>query len=244
MKFFLKFLFILSFCQISGQSIKNGVVNYRITVSKQSIEEYRKERRKNIKNKDALKFWDNFYKESNYTKCTLKFSGLESSYKLNTKLKNESQNNLTTIDIFAGNKRVYFVDFLKKITLAQDCDLLGECYLIENNFLDWEMTQTSKIIEGYRCYLAKAEINGKKKKIITAWYTKEIPTNFGPMTYSGLPGLILELDDESISFSVERIQLNLKNKIKIQKQEKATSVSKEEFIKISKKYFPKKLFKN
>lgn len=236
-------IFILWISQIFGQSTKNGVITYRINVSEQSIREYQ-DRRDKIKNKEALRFWDNFYVSSNYTKSVLKFQGVNSFYQVNKKLNNEAQNNMTTIDIFAGNKRVYFVDFFKKVTLAQDCDLIGECYLIENNFLDWQMTQKFKIIKGYKSYLAIAKIQGKKQKTINAWYTNEIPTNFGPMIYSGLPGLILELDDGSISYSVEKIQLNLKKKIKIEEKKKAPLVSKEDFVKTAKKYFPKELFKN
>ncbi|WP_405563615.1 GLPGLI family protein [Polaribacter sp. Asnod6-C07] len=242
-----KILFILlvsSLSRVCGQSIKNGEIIYKISVSKENIKEYNEKRRIKFKNKFAIKYWDDFYQESNYTEGVLKFNGLKSSYQIKKKLKNEGKISLTTLDIFAGGRNIYFVDILKKETIVLDSRTLGESFLISYDFQKWELTQNFRIINGYKCYLAKSETIGENKKTILAWYTNDIPTTFGPMFYSGLPGLILELDDGTLSYKAKKIKLNNKKKILIEEKGNGISITREEFLKLAKKSFPKELFKN
>jgi GLPGLI family protein len=52
-------------------------------------------------------------------------------------------------------------------------------------------------------------VDGEKQDIlVTAWYAPDIPVRFGPIGYGGLPGLILELQNESATFYVTKINLN------------------------------------
>lgn len=230
--------------KVCSQAIQNGQVLYKISVSKENIDNYYKERRKNIKTNYSIKYWDNFYKESNYTEGLLKFNGLNSSYNVKKKLKNESKIDYTTLDIFAGGRHIYFVNITRKETIKQNCRTLGKCFLISNDLFKWELSQEMRIIKGYKCYLAKSKTKDKNEKTILAWYTNEIPTNFGPLTYSGLPGLILELDDGTLSYQEKKIKLNTKKKIIIEEELNGIRITKEEFIKLAKKSFPKELFKN
>lgn len=244
MKKILIILLISSFSGVCGQSIKNGEILYKIGVSKENIKDYNEKSRKKIKNKLSIKYWDEFYQESNYTEGVLKFNGLNSSYQIKKKLDNEAKISLTTLDIYAGGRNVYFVNMIAQETIEQNCRILGECFLISNAFQKWELTQNTRIIKGYKCYLAKYETTGENKKNISAWYTNEIPTAFGPMLYSGLPGLILELDDGILSYEAKKIKLNTKKEIVIEEKGDGISTTKEEFIKLAKKSFPKELFKN
>lgn len=63
---------------------------------------------------------------------------------------------------------------------------------ITPNF-DWKMKNESKEILGYQTKKATVAYGGRNW---TAWYTEEIPIQFGPYTFNGLPGLILEIYDE------------------------------------------------
>jgi len=63
--------------------------------------------------------------------------------------------------------------------------------------LKWTIGKETKYILNYKCQKATTILktkNGKNKKII-AWYTNQIPVSSGPFIYSGLPGLILEIDN-------------------------------------------------
>lgn len=58
--------------------------------------------------------------------------------------------------------------------------------------LDWEITNESKNILGYKCTLAKTRFAGRDYE---AWFTSDIPIQDGPYKFSGLPGLIIDLYD-------------------------------------------------
>ncbi len=57
----------------------------------------------------------------------------------------------------------------------------------------WKVGTEQVIIQGYTCQNATMK---KGKKIITAWFTPEIPVSAGPADYEGLPGLILSIEED------------------------------------------------
>ena len=98
------------------------------------------------------------------------------------------------------------------------------------------MENETKQIGAYLCYKATSEqvvVNSKGtfKHPIVAWYCPNIPFNFGPKGYSGLPGLILELQIRNITWGVTKIELSKENKI-IEKPKKGKLITEEEFKKI------------
>lgn len=58
---------------------------------------------------------------------------------------------------------------------------------------NWKLINETKTILGYTCYKATHNREGGNPVIVTAWYCPEIPYQFGPKGYAGLPGLILEI---------------------------------------------------
>ena len=58
--------------------------------------------------------------------------------------------------------------------------------------IDWMITQDTCTILSYPCRKATALFRGRNWE---AWFTTEIPIQEGPMQFSGLPGLILHLED-------------------------------------------------
>ncbi|MDR1716602.1 MAG: GLPGLI family protein [Prevotella sp.] len=69
---------------------------------------------------------------------------------------------------------------------------------------DWQLTAGNKTICGYSCKKATAIFFGRK---YIAWYTTQIPTNNGPWKFSGLPGLILQVEDEKKQVAFECITI-------------------------------------
>lgn len=72
----------------------------------------------------------------------------------------------------------------------------GENYVIKDSLkvIDWKIDNNSvKNILGYQVIKAESKGLEKDSKLI-AWFTKELPYNAGPYLYSGLPGLILEVE--------------------------------------------------
>ena len=68
-----------------------------------------------------------------------------------------------------------------------------------------------------------------KDKIVTAWYTPEIPVNQGPDKYWGLPGLILEVNDGTTVILCSKVVLNPKTKTEIKAPTKGKLISQKEF---------------
>ena len=64
---------------------------------------------------------------------------------------------------------------------------------------------------------------------ITAWYTPEIPVNQGPENYSGLPGLILEINDGKTVILCSKIVLNPKEKTVIKAPVKGKVISQKDY---------------
>lgn len=57
---------------------------------------------------------------------------------------------------------------------------------------EWNISDESKEIIGYQCFKATTDYRGRRW---TAWFTPEIPIQDGPWKLCGLPGLILEAED-------------------------------------------------
>ena len=79
----------------------------------------------------------------------------------------------------------------------------------------WVISTETKLIDNYTCY--KAELiesytsNGKERnKIIVAWFAPSMPYPYGPKGYNGLPGLIIELIDESAKMTYFLTSLEIK----------------------------------
>jgi len=73
-----------------------------------------------------------------------------------------------------------------------------------------------------------------KEVIVTAWFTPQIPVANGPGEYSGLPGLILELNVYRTTILCSKIVLNPKESDKIEAPTKGKEVTRKEYNRIVK----------
>lgn len=167
----------------------------------------------------------------------LVFSKLKSNYELFDALETRVKLEVSLLKNMAGGNKIYFTSLFPQKNQKEDCNTLGECYVIENEKPIWELTQQTKIIGSYLCYKAIQTNSNKKNKKTIAWYTNEIPLGFGPVNYYGLPGMILEVDSFPILFKAKKIILNSKKKIKV-REPKGKEVTKKEFKSLLRKAFP------
>jgi GLPGLI family protein len=74
-------------------------------------------------------------------------------------------------------------------------DMLGKTYIVDDSLKvqKWKVMNKIKEVAGYMCMMAVSEDTIKGQKI-TAWFADNLPVSGGPEQYSGLPGMILELD--------------------------------------------------
>ena len=96
--------------------------------------------------------------------------------------------------------------------------------------LNWKITNKTKTIGDYKCYQAtvKEKLYSRQGhyyyKDIIAWFTPEIPLNYGPKNYKGLPGLILQIEDKEFTLTAIKINLNPSDEVKINGLEKNDKV--------------------
>jgi GLPGLI family protein len=156
-----------------------------------------------------------------------------------------------------------YINAKNKTSSIEDA-ILGKQFIIVENIEkpDWKLVDDTKKIGDYTCFKAKLTIpvsdkqkkeyeeflkkeeiksslfkmEEPKEKIITAWYTPEIPASFGPNNYWGLPGLILEINEPETIILCSKVVLNTKGTtIKI--PNKGQKVSQKEFDAIQKKKY-------
>ncbi len=107
--------------------------------------------------------------------------------------KMQSDANRTSFKFIPDDK--FFIDKSKGLSLRRT-NFSGNYYNIKDNeTLTWEITSENKLINDILCTKAITTIKNSHgvKTLVTAWFSKEIPLNFGPLGYYGLPGLIVQL---------------------------------------------------
>lgn len=74
----------------------------------------------------------------------------------------------------------------------------------EDKTIEWELYDDFKEIGGLNCQLARTKFRGRNFDV---WFTGSIPISSGPWKFSGLPGLILEVEDslKHVSFKLKSI---------------------------------------
>ncbi|WP_310991271.1 GLPGLI family protein [Aequorivita marina] len=128
-------------------------------------------------------------------------------------------------------------DFYQDATTKQVLEKRSGSKLFINygfDFFDWELIKETETILGYTCYKAIAKYtephpaggNDLRREIIV-WYAPELPFNFGPQGYGGLPGLILKKCQSGSCFVATKIETK---KVKI-KWPKGETITREKYSK-------------
>ncbi len=131
-------------------------------------------------------------------------------------------------DNYSWRKELFFMkrDF-ENNTMVDAIEHVGKNYLIEDDIepIEWKIQNDLKEVAGHICMKAFTEDTLKNQKIV-AWFAQDIPIKAGPDRFSGLPGMILEVDinDGAMTITANRIdlkklttELDLPKKIKSKK---------------------------
>ncbi|MDR3227095.1 MAG: GLPGLI family protein [Prevotellaceae bacterium] len=108
-------------------------------------------------------------------------------------------------------------------------DFFGKGFLIETELKadEWEITDSTKNIQGYDCTKAVSK-NGET----TVWYCPNLPITDGPV-YTGLPGLVLEVKSDKFTTITKAISDDADCQIAAPK--KGKKISKDDFDKMLEK---------
>lgn len=171
---------------------------------------------------------------------TLKINKKESLFFLNERLTKDNDRTIRYA-IGVGDTNGIFYMNLESKEILNSKESYGQDFIVSSSLDDrfWKMTNESRKIGNYNCFKATSvkvveNLKGVFKHVVEAWFTPQIPLNFGPAGYGGLPGLIMELKFQNIRFYLTKIELNPKDEIYIKKPTKGKLVTKKEFNEIGK----------
>jgi GLPGLI family protein len=88
---------------------------------------------------------------------------------------------------------------------------------------NWKITNERKKIGDYNCIKAVKDCNSCDLPD-EVWFTTDIPVPFGPLGYSGLPGLIIEVKRNGSVLQLKKITYT-KEKVKINKPVKGKEIT-------------------
>ena len=135
-------------------------------------------------------------------------------------------------------------------TYLEDHEMMEKAYLVKDNLTpeEWELSgetkkvgnytaqkaSFTKIVDSKRFSTGMTEMENVKDTLqITVWFTPEIPVSHGPENYFGLPGLILEVQNQGRTLICEKIELNPSAEpVVIERPSKGKEISLEEFKKM------------
>ncbi len=151
----------------------------------------------------------------------LYFGANSSKYIYNVSLENISEFNQGQMFIQKENANeigdvVYYDKKENELLLSLFLNTSSTRYSVTDDAkMNWNVTGKSKKIGVYNCREAKTEFRGRS---YTVYFTPEIPVNYGPWKFRGLPGLILEVADSKNEVSFFATDINLSPSPKQQKK--------------------------
>lgn len=197
---------------------------------------------------------------------TLLFDNHLSKFQAVEKVENDIPKDGIVIRVEKGNSFGYKIKNIKEGWYIELADIFSKEFTIKDDLekINWTITDETKNIGDYLCIKATRNIpvneeerkkyqedletyNKKgtglfkpvepKERVIVAWFTPQIPIGHGPEEFYGLPGLILEVKDNNITYLASKIQLNPKDKVSIKVPNTKKAISKKEFDKLQKEKF-------
>ncbi|WP_299004681.1 GLPGLI family protein [uncultured Tenacibaculum sp.] len=163
-------------------------------------------------------------------KFYLKFNEQKSLFNVQD-LMNTPKDKFLKFSIGSEGKGIYYNSVTERL---REKNTFGEVFIIKYNRLKWELKNTSKKIGNYTCFKAETiekvkTRNGFKEYKIEAWYAPEINVSFGPIGFSGTPGLILELERNGIKYFATSITLNPQKEVIVNKPNKGKVITEEQY---------------
>lgn len=100
--------------------------------------------------------------------------------------------------------------------------------MISKDIIKWKITSENKTIGKYNCYKAVIKLDDGKLGNVFAWFTPDLPVFFGPGLYNNLPGLIIVLQNDFVTYTARKISIG-DNSVSILKPNQGIKLTDEEF---------------
>ncbi len=179
----------------------------------------------------------NFYIDDTVRDGTLFYDAKEDTAiyldKLSSRKKVGEKEEIADIS-FSFNENIDLYYFKNNHKVLYTDNLFKNNYLVDDELpeIKWELSNEKREIENLICYKATTKFRGRTW---TAWYHPDIPINYGPWKFYGLPGLIVEIKDDSnrFAFALTEYALNSKNVAPTIDLSKPKKVTMKEMVKIT-----------
>ncbi|MEM6515604.1 MAG: GLPGLI family protein, partial [Bacteroidota bacterium] len=126
-------------------------------------------------------------------------------------ISSESDNKTILINKDTSKKPVFFLDRKNNILITKVWKFRKNYVLTEDiPLISWEVKQEYKTVSELNCQKAVGSFRGRNYIV---WFTEDIPINLGPWKLSGLPGLILEAEDDKGIFFYRATKVKLNSEI-------------------------------
>lgn len=254
--------FLLLGLIVNAQEFQGKAEYFSKRIIKEKVEKLISEN-KEASNPEFENAWQDAMKKATEKKYLLTFNNGECLYEEQQSLeKPEIPASGMVISVsFSGGEKKY-LNLKNKKSIVEE-EIFGKEFLIVEPLEkpDWKLLNETKKIGEYNCFkaellikvtekqkeeykefLKKEEVkpalfkmDEPKDKTIVAWYTPEIPVSFGPKNYWGLPGLILEINEEDSIILCSKVTLSNKEKSKIKVPNTGEKVTQKKFDEIQKK---------
>lgn len=128
-------------------------------------------------------------------------------------IKNIREITSSDVSVFRTKER-YAIEINNDSLVYYDVIANIEYQYSEKINFNWVLHSESKKINGYLCKKATVTYGGRNWE---AWYAIDLPINAGPYKFKNLPGLIVELKDDTDSYIFKLKSLRTSNKLPLQK---------------------------
>ena len=212
MKKILLLIILVSFVSFSQDFQGKAFYMSKINVDKSWMDNMRSPTRK--------AYMEDMIKKNTEKNYVLEFSSTESFYTEKEKIEIGESQGYNWMATYIGD------NIGKLYKNLQDKETINETEMMGKFFLITDPIETKKIGQ-YNCYKATydKEVQERvfsfgsqnqnqnnlitKKVEVSAWFTPEIPVSTGPSWYQGLPGLILEVNDNNTTILCTKIIITL-----------------------------------
>lgn len=194
-------------CFVGIYSQTNYKITYKIAEPKMQGSQ------KNLDD-NGREFFTKVFRKAKTIRYQLITNGQESYFE---EVKALNTGNESPLDEIAHKMAKRFASFNEKVYSNTKTDtmvflksLVNQEYLVKRKFYDfnWDITNEKKDILGFECIRAAGTYYNpvtRKKSNISAWFIPSIPLKMGPDIFTGLPGLIAEIDTKGAIVTLHSI---------------------------------------
>lgn len=184
----------------------------------------------NVEKKTESAYLDTDGKKSVfYAENTLKRDSLMDRMRATKNFDREQMQNLRSNLQFTIEKDILNQNLVYKSRIGRD-----QYSYNESPDFQWKILPETVKIGDYQTQKAETKFGGRTWY---AWFTQEIPLQDGPYKFSGLPGLIVKVQDEKGDYSFDLMQTKkIAEVYQIQTRGQFINISKNKFVDLEKKF--------